>query len=69
MRQVKTPVIPKRANQGLLEDNKLMAQRHDALPSENVTLADCEASAVEDPFSTTTIPSNAVANSILTGDL
>lgn len=52
MTQIKTPSASKRANQSLLDDNELMARRLDALPSEYVTLTDCEASTVDDPFST-----------------
>lgn len=51
MTQIKTSVTSKRANQGLLDDNEPMARRLDALPSEYVTIADFEASTVDD-FST-----------------
>ena len=52
MKQIKTFVTSRRANQGLLDENELMARRFDALPSEYVTIAGFEASTVDDPFST-----------------
>ena len=50
--QIKTSVTSKRTNQGMLDDNELMARRVDALPSEYVTIAHFKASTVDDPFST-----------------
>lgn len=52
MAQIKTSVTSKRASQGLLDDNELMARRLDALPSGYVTVVDLGASTVDDPFST-----------------
>ena len=52
MTQIKTSVTSKRANQGLLDDNELMARRLDALPCELVTIVDFEASTLDDSFST-----------------
>ena len=37
MTQIKTSVTLKRVNQGLLDENELMARRLDALPSKYVT--------------------------------
>lgn len=69
MTQIKTSVTSKRANQGLLDDNELMARRLDALPSEYVTIADHEASTVDDPSRRSTRRSNAAASFALLSDL
>lgn len=52
MKKIKTFVTSRRANQGLLDGNELMARRFDVLPSEYVAIAGFEASTVDDPFST-----------------
>ena len=69
MTQIKTSVTLKRANQALLDDNELMARRLDALPSECVTIADFEASTVDDSSRPSTRRSNAAASSALVSDL
>ena len=69
MTQIKTPVTSKRANQGLLDDNELMARRLDALPSDYVTNADFEASTVDDRSRLSTRCSNAAASSAIVCDL
>lgn len=69
MTQTKTSVTLKRANQGLLDDNELVARRLDALPSEYVTIANLEASTVDDPSRLSTRRSNAAASSALASEL
>ena len=65
MIQTETSITSKRANQGLLDDNELMARRLVALPSECVTIADSEASTVDLPSRPSTRRSNAAASSAL----
>ena len=69
MTQIKSSVTSERANQGLLDDNELMARMLDALPSEHVTIADFEASTVDNPSRLSTRRSNAAASSALVSDL